>query len=79
MRGSAGLLIVAIGLVVLWIATSKRYECFAGLSACLTGGGTPQGNAPAATPNNTTTPTTPTVPGVQAILDNPRIFGDLLS
>lgn len=40
MKGSSGLLLVALGLFVLYVATSKRYECFAGLADCLLTGQT---------------------------------------
>lgn len=87
------LLLVALGLLVLWIATSKRYECFAGLSQCLLGnpnaplnvGGGVQAipdipNAPKTNTNPTfpKAPNTPRLPSIEAIWANPELLGGAL-
>ncbi len=75
MRSGSGLLLVVVGIFVLWVASGKRYQCFAGLSACLTGStqpsGTPGGTSPAtATPGGTSLQSPPALPnlGAQSLL-----------
>ena len=56
MRGNAGVLIVVVGLIVLYVALSEKYVCFTECFDCLLNRRTIGGTQPA------TTPTTPTGP-----------------
>lgn len=40
MRGSSGLLLIVVALLVLWLAITNRWECFSTAFTCMTGDAT---------------------------------------
>lgn len=61
MKGSAGILLVALGLIMLYVILSDKYSCFTEFISCMTGADmrTPEGYTRGGPQPSTTTPPQP--------------------
>lgn len=62
MKGSTGILLIAVGLIMLYVILSDKYQCFVAFVDCMTGAdmATPKGYQPG---NTGTLPTLPNTGG----------------